>query len=40
MHKSEPKANMVLITHANKVYELRAGTTKTYINIGSFIIQL
>ena len=25
MHKSEPRANPTLITHANKVYELRAG---------------
>ena len=29
MHKSEPKANPTLITYANKVYELKARTTKT-----------
>ena len=25
MHKNEPKANLTLITHANKVYELKEG---------------
>ena len=29
MHKSEPKANPTLITHANKVYELKAKTIGT-----------
>ena len=33
MHKSEPKANMTLITDANKVYELRVGTIGTPIGI-------
>ena len=26
MHKSEPIANLTLITHVNKVYELKART--------------
>ena len=40
MYKSEPRANQTLIIHANKVYELKAGTTETYKNTGSLIIQL
>ena len=32
MHKSEPKANQILIIHANKVYELKAETTGTNKN--------
>ena len=30
MHKSEPRDNSTFIIHANKVYELRAGTIGTY----------
>ena len=30
MHKSEPRVNPALITHANKVYKLIAGTTDYY----------
>ena len=40
MHKNETRANPTLITHANKVYELKAGTIGTYKNIGSLRIQL
>ena len=39
MHKSEPKANPTLITYANKVYELKAGTIGTHRNIDSLRIQ-
>ena len=39
MHKSEPKANPTLITHSNKVYELKVGTTRTHRNTSSFKIQ-
>ena len=38
MHKSEPRVNPSLITHANKVYELKARTIGTYKNIGSLKI--
>ena len=34
MHKSEPKANLTLIIHANKAYVLRAGTIGTHKSIG------
>ena len=30
MHKSEPRDNSTFIIHANKVYELRAGTIGTH----------
>ena len=39
MHKSEPRANPTLITHANKVYELKVGSTGTNMNTNSLIIQ-
>ena len=39
MHKSEPRANLTLITHDNKVYELRMGTTSTHRSIGSLLIK-
>ena len=39
MHKSEPRVNPTLVTHANKVYELRARTIGTHMNNGSLIIQ-
>ena len=30
MHKNEPRANLTLITHAIKVYELKVRTIKTH----------
>ena len=39
MHKSEPKANLTLIIHANKVYELRARSIVNHKSIDSFRIQ-
>ena len=39
MHKSELKANLALITHANKVYELKSWTIGTYRNTSSLKIQ-
>ena len=39
MHKSELRANMTLITCANKEYELRAGTIETHRSIDSLKIQ-
>ena len=32
MHKSELKTHPTLISHANKEYELKVGTTGTYKN--------
>ena len=40
MHKNEPKVNLTLIIHVNKVYELRVETIRTYKSIDSLIIQL
>ena len=39
MHKSEPRVNPTLITHANKVYKFRAETTRNHRSKGSFKIQ-
>ena len=39
MHKSELRANLTLIIHVIKVYELRVGTTRTHRSIDSLIIQ-
>ena len=30
MHKSEPISNSTLITHADKVYKFKVGTTRTH----------
>ena len=30
MHKSEPRVNPTLITHANELYEFRAGIIMTH----------
>ena len=38
MRKSEPEANPTLIIHANKEYELRAGTTRIHKSSGSLKI--
>ena len=39
MHKSEHRANPILIIYANKVYELRARTIGIYKDTGSLKIQ-
>ena len=39
MHKSELKTHPTLISHANKEYELRTGTTRTHRSIVSLIIK-
>ena len=38
MHKSEPRVNPTVLTHSNKVYELKVGTIGTHKNIGSLKI--
>ena len=39
MYNSEPRANSTFITNANKVYELRVGTTMTHRNTDTIKIQ-
>ena len=39
MHKSEARANLTLITHDNKVYDLKAGTIRTHKSNGFLKIQ-
>ena len=40
MHKSEPETNPTLITHVNKVYELRVGIIRTHKSTNSLKIQI
>ena len=39
MHKSELKTHPTFISHANKKYELKVGTTRTHRSIDFFIIK-
>ena len=40
MNKKEPRANLTLIIHVNKVYKFKVGTIETHKSTGSLIIQL